>query len=257
MIEPRVIRIGLVLAFALLAGCRIAPTPTLPPRPIVKVPTPDTRLTSPDGPEADQVLAEIQQRYDCGPQDADCQATAQANKSSITYGTVSLASRPEWSLLFPGARFYLVPRVATVQGQARQQNKLIVRYQDQWYEPGQFQALLDAFGIQVTNEQVETVSKAFVALRLANYLDRGIIFSDWREETATSILDQPYNYTLSVWTQTQGLKIQWRLMFDKGSLVTAGGQITNRHLGVYTDVPFDFLPLPSDSDLEYWRGVGH
>ncbi len=244
----------LFLLLLMLTGCLDIATPTLPPA-FGTLPTATPIPDKPNDPDAKSALAEIQRRYDCAPRDDACQATATANKQTITYGNPRAIIRPEWQTLFPGAQFYLVPRTVATGDQVQQDNKLIVRYKEQWYEPGQFQHLMDAFDLQVTDDRRDLVARAFVTMRLANYLEHDLVLSDSRAETSPSIIPQPYDYTISVWTQLQGLKIRWRLMFDKGSLVTAGGEVTNQHLGAYIDEPFNTLPLPSTSLLEYWRGT--
>ena len=197
-------------------------------------------------------LAEFQRHHGCPPGDQSCLATPNANESFYVYGTVRQVSRPEWETLFPGTKFYLVPSHLVTLGTSQMRNELVAFHQGQWYGVDSFQQLLNAYGIKVTDENRELVAKAFVPMTLANYLEEEIVFSDWGQADRPARFDLRYNYTLTVWTKIQGLKIQWFFLFQDDFLLTARGGIIERSVGNYTNVPFETLPLPSGS-LEYWR----
>ncbi len=162
-------------------------------------------------------------------------------------------TRPEWEALFPNTKFILAKSyLYGNEPGARRRNQLIIEHATSRYDLSDFQRLLDANRIVVTDQNRELVAKAFVLMALPDYLDEDIVFSDWKEGSWPSEWWEPYNYTITAWTKIQGLKIRWRFLFREGRLPVVRGVIIEQNIGDYIDVSFRTLPPPSQEQLTYW-----
>ncbi len=167
--------------------------------------------------------------------------------------TVTRVTHPEWTSLFPTTKFFLVKRNVVGQETGFQSNWLIARQNEREFTVEMFDQILAANGIVITDTNREEIAKAFVLMRLPNYLESEISFSNWGKDDRRSIIRLNYNYTLTSWTKIQGLRFQWLFIFYEDKFITAGADLPEYHVGEYIDVPFRVLPPPSQESLEYWN----
>ncbi len=161
-------------------------------------------------------------------------------------------TRPEWEELFPQTQFFVVEYALIGRETGQLGHVLVAEQNGQHYSAETFDRLLKANQIAITDKNRELVAKALVLMKLTDYLEADIVFSDWGTTDQPAPFDLRYNYTLTAWTKIQGLRFQWLFLFHEGSLITAGGGILEQNVGDYIDVPLDVLPLPTLSTLEYW-----
>ncbi len=163
-------------------------------------------------------------------------------------------TRPEWEALFPQAEFYLVRYDLYGWETLQQHNLLIIEQDGQRYTAETFDRLLAANGITViTDENRELVAKAFALMTIPDYLEYEIEFSGWEEGSWSSPIRLDYNYTLTVWTELQGLRIQYWFLFHDGLLLGAEGYVSEQGVGDHIDMSFETLSPPSLESLSYWR----
>jgi hypothetical protein len=167
--------------------------------------------------------------------------------------TVTRVTRPEWTSLFPTTKFFLVKRNVLGQETGFQSNWLIAKQNERQFTTETFDQILITNGVVITDTNREEIAKAFVLMRLSNYVEDEISFSNWGKDDRRSIMRINYNYTLTSWTKIQGLKIRWSFIYYEGQLITAAADLPEYHVGDYIDVPFRVLPPPSQESLEYWN----
>jgi hypothetical protein len=162
-------------------------------------------------------------------------------------------TRPEWEELFPDTVFYLVKYDLYGGEFAEHHNWLAIKRMGDYLIRDDFQLLLGGNHVFVTDENRETIARAFVLMSLPDYLDEEIVFSDWEEGSWPAGFGMHYNYRIKSWTKIQGLKFQWYFLFDEEGLLGVDGGAPERNVGDYIDVPFEELPVPPRQRLKYWR----
>ena len=188
---------------------------------------------------------------------SNCLEILENEPSCVVIRTGIQVSRPEWEALFPQAEFYLVKydldRGETVQG--RQGNLLVLEQDGQrlsLFPDRMFEQLLETNHIVITDQNQEQVARALVLLRLPDYLGNEIIFCDWREWEGPCIYDIPFNFAIDVWTEINGLKLEWVFMFHEQKLLAAKGFIIENGVGDYVDSE---VSTPSREILTYDRST--
>jgi hypothetical protein len=165
--------------------------------------------------------------------------------------TVTRVTRPEWTSLFPTTKFFLVKRNVLGQETGFQSNWLIAKQEHQQFTVDTFDKLLTTDGITVTDQNRELIAKAFVSMKLADYLEAEITFSNCGGIDKPAAGGMRYNYGLRVWTAIQGLTIDWGFLYYKGELFRVGAYDLQKNSGNYIPVSFQKVPLPSWEDLTY------
>jgi hypothetical protein len=112
---------------------------------------------------------------------------------------------------------------------------------------------LDVNGIVIADGNREIVAKALVLMKLANYLEAEVAFSNWGNLDKPAPGGMRYNFGLVSWTEIQGLNVEWGFLFYESSLRRSGAYNLAKNTGNYIDVPFQELPLPSWENLTYRR----
>lgn len=171
-------------------------------------------------------------------------------------------THPEWKALFPGAAFTLVE--FEVYGRPEDNPHWPKRHNEVFAEQDYERLGLDGFERllrynnvwTINDENRELVARAFALMALPDYIEEEIVLSELKEgswPTYHGLDELNYNYTITAWTQIQGLKIQWFFLFDEEGVWGAWGGVVERNTGNYIDVPFEELPLLSYEGIEYWR----
>lgn len=214
--------------------------------PTVEVPVPTATLT-----KAEIVAHDIAQS---GGQFtasfSNCLEILENEPSCVVIRTGIQVSRPEWEALFPQAEFYLVKydldRGETVE---RKQGNLLVVEQDgqrlSLFPDRMFEQLLETNRIVITSQNQEQVARALVLMRLPDYLENDIVFSNWREGEWAGY---HFNYALNVWTEINGLEFEWGFWFDNEQLLRAQGFLVRNSVGDYINVS---VMSPSPDTLIY------
>jgi hypothetical protein len=129
--------------------------------------------------------------------------------------SVKQITHPEWDELFPETDFYLEeydtyggddPPVVTYY-------RLIVEQGGQQYGKWNYDQLLAANRIEITDDNRELVARAFALMTISDYLSEEVIFEAW-----TPNLEPDYKaydaYDMKAWTRFGGMEIGWLFMFD-------------------------------------------
>ena len=205
-----------------------------------------------------EVVVETQRRAPVGASSPEeCEEIFETAGKCDVILTAERITRPEWDELFPRVKFYLVKYDVYENTYPRnppfRRSALIIKEWGDYLSREDFNLMLDWDQITVTDENRELVARTFVLMSLPDYLDEEIVFSGWEEGSWPSDINKPYNYAITSWTKIQGLKIQWLFIFHEGNLLTAWGEVIEHNVGDYIDVPFEELPPPLYTTLEYWR----
>jgi hypothetical protein len=226
------------------------PTPTtIPTSGLSPTPLPIPPMTK----REQDVLEEMQHTPKGAASASECGEILETQNWCHVYWHARQITYPEWETLFPWAVFYLV-KYDRYGGEFNEHhNQLIIEDWGERLSRDDFHRLLGANHIFVTNENRETVARAFVLISLPDYLDEEIVFSDWEEGSWSAGLGFYYNYKIKSWTKIQGIKYQWYFIFDEEGLLSGVGDVIEYGIGDYVDVPHEELPPPSYLTLEYWR----
>jgi hypothetical protein len=230
----------------------VLPTET----PVPPTPTP-TLTPSPTPTMTGEEQAFVEERQHFGSQSAsspdECSEILKTEPWCAVTTYAKYITRPEWEALFPEARF-LLERYDLHGGRHVQRKTLLfIEQGGQRYRPDDFKRLMAMNGVVVTEENRELVARALVLTRLSDHLWAEIRFSDAGEtDKRGTARFQQYNYTITSWSQIQGIKVRWYFAFYGGNSLYASGAVIERCSGEYIDVPDEELFLTnSDPDLEY------
>ncbi len=249
---------ALLTAFVEWGTVEPSPTPPPPPLTLTALAKMGTVIPTPTMTAKEQALV-TEMQHD-NPQSASsfdgCDAILKTYPWCDVFTYATHITRPEWKALFPDANFSLVEYNLYGRGESGAQNHHVL-IAEQWGDrlrfEKDFQLLMGLNHIRVTDENRELVAKAFVLTALSDYLAEDIVFSDWEEGSWPGPVRLRYNYSITAWTEIQGLEIEWVFLFDKEGLLGAEGFVVESNIGDYIDVPFNRLPPPSHENLTYWR----
>ncbi len=227
------------------------PTPTTVPTPGPS-PTPSPIPTM--APWEMEVLERMQRAHSQSAASVEeCREVFETEHVCQVYWHARHITRPEWETLFPGAVCYLVKYDRYGGEFIERHNRLVIKQTGDYLSRDDFNSMLEWEQVMITDENRETVARAFVLMSLPDYLDEEIVFSDWEEGSWPAGFGLHYNYAITAWTKIQGLKFQWYFLFDEDGLLAANGFAPEHNVGDYIDVPFEELPVPSRQKLDYWR----
>ncbi|MBN1249117.1 MAG: hypothetical protein JXC32_15770 [Anaerolineae bacterium] len=212
------------------------------------VPTsvPSDTLT-PTPTEGEMAAAAVGQEYIAyRPTQTECEQIVDSGdaEACVWLDSALLITRPEWETLLPDTDFYLLelggyrPDSFDVYDSRRR----LVAWQDgQYYSADTFDQLLEVNGITaITDENRETVARAFALMIIYGYLEEEVNFTEWEE---VEVEPGAFAYCLEAWTKIGGLELQWCFVFGDGRLSVAWGpDILQYYVGDYIDVPPDELP---------------
>jgi hypothetical protein len=228
--------------------------PTSIPVPPTSTPTKTPEPTPTMTREEQALLVEMQHRTSQSASSVDqCSEILKTQPWCSVPWYVKYITRLEWERLFPTVRFLLL-KYNLYGGESVQHRTILFAEQggQRYLLPDGFRTLMDSNHAPVTDENRETVARAFVLTTLADYVEEEIVFSNWEQGSWPAEWTDPYNYKITVWTKIQGLQIEWVLRFDEQGLQTARGGVEEYSVGDYIDVSFASLPL-SSLELRYWR----
>ncbi|MCX7683192.1 MAG: hypothetical protein N2508_14710 [Anaerolineae bacterium] len=225
--------------------------PTSTPVPPTPAPT-RTPIPTPTMTAEEQLLVEEFRHNDVqsASSPGECSAILETQPWCNVTQYAKYITRPEWKMLFPTARFLLI-EYDLYGGEFVQHRTILFAEQDgqRYLLPRDLKVLFDP--VVVTDENRELVARALVLMLLPDYLRGEIVFSDAREIDKQGVAPyERYNYAITAWTQIRGLKIEWWFVFYGGHLIYASGEIVERNVGEYIDVPPEEL-APGLLDLEY------
>jgi hypothetical protein len=226
------------------------PTPTTTPTP---GPSPTPSPTPTMAPWEVEVLERMQRLPYGAASDRECREVFETYNSCYVYRYARHITRLEWETVFPRSTFYLVKYDQYGGEFVEHHNWLAIKKASSYLSRDDFQLMLELEQVVITDENRETVARAFVLMSLPDYLDEEIVFSDWEEGSWPAGFGLYYNYAITAWTKIQGLKFQWYFLFDEEGLLSVDGFAPERNVGEYIDVPFEELPVPSRQRLKYWR----
>jgi len=246
--------IGLAAVLAWCTGQTPPATPTLPAtasigtggataEPGTPTPTPGPTPTPTEGEKAAAAVGQAYIAY--RPTQAECDQAVESGdlESCVSPDSIQLITRPEWEKLFPDTDFYLIGlagRNANELYDHSYRRRLAAWQDDQYYSAETFDRLLAANGIVVTDENRETVARAFALMTIYGYLEEEVDFTEWGE---VEVEPGAFAYCLEAWTKIGGLELQWCFVFGDGRLSVAWGpDILQYYVGDYIDVPPDELP---------------
>jgi hypothetical protein len=186
----------------------------------------------------------------------DCDQVWQQQQNCLVYLATTPLLRPEWQQLFPKADFFLTKNATLIdnpdQWAPLKGSQVIALQEGQHYSATSFPQLLEANGITITEQNRETVAKAFVLMALAYYLDGDVVFSDAGEiDVQGGLPSERYNFGITAWTKLQGLKITYGFLFEKGRLLQVAGSVIEPYTGDYIDVPPELFPYPVPLPLNF------
>ncbi len=172
----------------------------------------------------------------------------------VTYtGTPDTSRARSGRRCSPRLTFYLVKYDKYGGEFVEHHNWLVIKHGNSYYRRDDFDFSIDWSQTARTDENLETIARAFVLMSLPDYLDEEIVFFDWGEGSWPAGFGLHYNYGIKSWTKIQGLKLQWYFLFDEEGLLGVDGFAPERNVGDYIDVPFEELPVPPRQRLAYWR----
>lgn len=155
--------------------------------------------------------------------------------------------RSEWEQLFPHTGFYL-EKYDLFGGEFVQKLSLLIVEQDgQRYTPMNYDLLLDANGIVVTDENRELIAKAWALMTIPSYLESEVVFTEWQAVEMPNALHN-FNYCLDGWAKMRGLKAKWCFVFGNTQLKIASGPgMQEYQIGEYLE-----SDLPDPEFLDYY-----
>jgi hypothetical protein len=241
----------------------LAPTGSsaAPSRPVPKAtftpPTPvaDARLQQ----AAEQLGQQLKQERGMVSSAQDCDQVWQTKENCLVYLATTPLLRPEWQQLFPKADFFLTKNATLIdnpdQWAPLAGSQVIAVQEGQRYTAASFPQLLEANGITITEQNRESIAKAFALMTLAYYLDGDVVFSEAGEVALQGAFSfERFNYRIVAWTKLQGLQLEYLFIFEKGHLLQVAGGVIEPYTGDYTDVPPDLFsyPVPLPLNYNFW-----
>ncbi|CAG0937731.1 hypothetical protein TFLX_06681 [Thermoflexales bacterium] len=172
-----------------------------------------------------------------------CSAILQTQPWCSITDSAKRITRPEWEKLFPRTQFFLVSYTLIGRETRLARHVLVIEQNGQRYKAETFDQLLAVNQLVITEQNRELVAKAFALMTLADYLEQEIDFTDWQAGKWQG--HYTYDHYLKAWTKIQGIEFWWWFKFENEQLrvVTRDG-VSDYHLGNYSDVPLQTLPLP-------------
>jgi hypothetical protein len=162
-------------------------------------------------------------------------------------------SLPEWDELFQQTEFYLVEYELIGREDQYLRHVLVIKQNGQRYSADNFDHLLNASRIVITDTNRELTAKAFALMTISDYLDNEIVFTQWEHVNYTAQQKRhAYNYCLRGWTKLNGLDIQWCFVYgDNGLSIATGPAVQQAHTGNY--LPSEQLQSPIFEDYLFGR----
>lgn len=182
-----------------------------------------------------------------------CEVILQTESSCSVIKSAAIITRPEWSELFQETEFYLVEVDQVNLWESKRCTWLVTRQDCKIYSSQTFGHLLEANSVVVTEQNRETVARAFVLMSLSGeYLKEKIIMSKLQEADIQGRFSfEHYSYAMDAWTERGGLTLNYLFGFDEGGLKFAEGYVTKYGVGDYIDVPRETLCGPYPDFLTY------
>jgi hypothetical protein len=176
-------------------------------------------------------------------------------ENCVAPDSIKQVTRPEWTQLFSHTDFYVIGLLGRheVEIYDNSYRRDLVAWQDgRAYSAETFDTLLKANDIVVTDTNRELVAKALVLMTLPDYLEKGITFSDSENVDEPGVFSfERFNYTLTAWTELQGLKIPYLFFFQQGQLRIALWKTSEYGTGTYIDVPSGELSPVQHGELRF------
>ncbi len=175
--------------------------------------------------------------------------------------SVTSVQAPVWQALLPRVNFFLVQAASfnreleiVPDGAAMYLGWQVLAISDgKRYGVDQFPALLDANSMTINDQNQEQVAQAAVLMTLPYYLDNEIVFSDAQEISIVSDI-RSFNYKITAWTRSHGVKIDYYFTFDGPELKGFEGQVTGIAVGegfVPAESSFEPEPFYNHLRLDY------
>ena len=182
-------------------------------------------------------------RAQFGKVDPQCSSCEPGAVNCSKYLWTKYITRTEWNELFPNTHFYLIASRVMESPENNvygyHQSYFIIAQQDgHRYKIERFDQLLDANNIVISDANRELVARSFALMALANYLEREVVLSNWKQVNWPSGRSgMQYNYGLAAWTKIQGRQIEVAFAFYEGRLGIAGWFFSENNTGDYVDEP--------------------
>ena len=113
------------------------------------------------------------------------------------------------ALTSPGCSFTNIVRTVIYGGEVPfRRNMLLVPHDGDRYGPVSFHQLLEANGVEVSEENYEAIAKSHVLMMLPDFIEYEVRFLDWEEGDWPSTIRKNFNYRMAIWTELGGFEFQ-------------------------------------------------